>query len=130
MLGINIDYVEVPGQEVPEISGVLELGPEHLNPAGTVHAATVVALADTACGYGCLASLPPSASGFTTIELNANYLGTAGSGQRLEVLARAVHRGSTTQVWDATVTASLSEGAQADKTIAVFRCTQMVLYPR
>ena len=78
-------------------------------------------LADTAAGYGCFASLPDGATGFTTIELKSNFLGTARSG-RLLCKATRVHSGRTTQVWDATVT---HEG----KTIALFRCTQFLLYP-
>jgi acyl-coenzyme A thioesterase PaaI-like protein len=39
--------------------------------------------------------------------------------------AKLVHGGRTTQVWDATV--SDEEGG---KPIALFRCTQMILYPR
>ena len=57
--------------------GRFDVTKQHLAPNGYLHAATVVALADTACGYGCLTSLPESATGFTTIELKANFLGTA-----------------------------------------------------
>jgi uncharacterized protein (TIGR00369 family) len=97
---------------------------EVMAPNGFLHAATVVALADTSCGYGCVASLPQGASGFTTIELKSNFLGTARDGK---ILCRAtpVHLGRTTQVWDAVVTLEAS-GAK----IALFRCTQMVLWPK
>jgi len=93
-------------------------------PNGYLHAASIVALADTSCGYGCIAALPEGASGFTTIELKANFLGTARDGA---ILCRAapVHLGRTTQVWDAAVSAQAS-GAK----IALFRCTQMVLWPK
>jgi 1,4-dihydroxy-2-naphthoyl-CoA hydrolase len=50
--------------------GFVEISKQHLAPNGYLHAATVVALADTACGYGCIMSLPEGASGFTTLELN------------------------------------------------------------
>ena len=93
-------------------------------PNGYLHAASIVALADTSAGYGCLASLPQGASGFTTIELKANFLGTARDGA---VLCRVtpLHLGRTTQVWDAAVSV---EGSGAR--IALFRCTQMVLWPK
>jgi uncharacterized protein (TIGR00369 family) len=84
----------------------------------------VIALADTACGYGCRAHLPDGAEGFTTIELKANFLGTAREGT-IQTVATPAHMGGTTQVWDATVTRK-DDG----KTIALFRCTQMILYPR
>lgn len=101
----------------------LDIRPELRAPNGYLHAATVVALADTACGFGCLAHLPEAAANFTTIELKANFLGTAKEGV-LSCIARAVHLGATTQVWDAVVTR-----ASDARTIALFRCTQLILYP-
>lgn len=106
------------------VTGALELAPMHLAPNGYLHAATVVALADTACGYGCMISLPEGASGFTTIELKTNFLGTARAG-RVTTRARLVHGGRMTQIWDAEVLADGRPGP-----IALFRCTQMILYPR
>jgi uncharacterized protein (TIGR00369 family) len=95
-----------------------------LAPNGFLHAASVIALADTSCGYGCVAALPEGASGFTTIELKSNFLGTARDGA-IACRAAPVHRGRTTHVWDATVTV---EGGGAK--IAQFRCTQMILWPK
>jgi 1,4-dihydroxy-2-naphthoyl-CoA hydrolase len=102
----------------------LEVRPELVAPNGYLHAATVVALADTTCGYGCLAHLPAGAVYFTTIELKSNFLGTAVDGT-IACVARPAHLGNTTQVWDAVVTAKASA-----KTIALFRCTQLVIWPR
>jgi uncharacterized protein (TIGR00369 family) len=102
----------------------LDIRPELLAPNGFLHAATVVALADTACGYGCIAHLPEGADNFTTIELKSNFIGTAREGT-LTCVAKPVHMGRTTQVWDATVTRHTDGG-----TIALFRCTQMVLAPK
>jgi len=99
----------------------LEVRRELMAPNGFLHAASVIALADTSCGYGCVANLPEGASGFTTIELKANFLGTARDGA---ILCRAtpVHLGRTTHVWDALVSAE-----QGGARIALFRCTQMIL---
>jgi len=95
---------------------------EVMAPNGYLHAASVVALADTSCGYGCVASLPEGARGFTTIELKSNFLGTTREGA-IRCRATPAHLGRTTQVWDAVVT------NEADgKVIALFRCTQMVLW--
>jgi uncharacterized protein (TIGR00369 family) len=96
--------------------------PQFLAPNGYLHAASVIALADTAAGYATIAHLPDGAANFTTIELKANFLGTAVEGTlRAQVIA--AHQGRTTQVWDATVT-------HGGKTIALFRCTQMILWPK
>jgi 1,4-dihydroxy-2-naphthoyl-CoA hydrolase len=102
----------------------LDIRAELLAPNGYLHAATVIALADTACGYGCLAHLPSGADNFTTIELKTNFLGTAREGT-LTCIAKPAHLGRTTQVWDATVSRHDDGGA-----IAIFRCTQLVLWPK
>jgi uncharacterized protein (TIGR00369 family) len=100
----------------------IDVRPELRAPNGYLHAASVIALADTACGYGCIAHLPADATNFTTIELKTNFLGTARDGT-IACTARPVHLGRTTHVWDATVF------RRADRrTIALFRCTQMILY--
>ncbi|MFC5497234.1 PaaI family thioesterase [Caenimonas terrae] len=116
LLGIRI--LEI-GQG--RVLAALDIRKEHHAPNGFLHAGAVVTLADTACGYGCVAHLPDGAKGFTTIELKSNHLGTALDGT-IEAEVTAVHLGRSTHVWDATVR------RQADrKTIALFRCTQMIL---
>lgn len=116
LLGIQVEEVEEAHARMS-----LQLRDELLAPNGYLHAATVVGLADSACGYGCIASLPVGAMGFTTIELKTNFLGTALEGTLL-CESRLVHGGRTTQVWDAIVT------NDAGKTLALFRCTQLLLY--
>jgi len=117
------------GMEIVEagpdgVCGRIALAPHHRAPTGTLHGGTVVALADTLCGYGTVLSLPEGGTGFTTVELKTSFLGTAREGA---IVGRAwpVHRGRTTQVWDATVTA---EGRE--RPLALFRCTQLVLRDR
>ena len=96
----------------------------HMAPNGYLHAGTIVTLADTCAGYGCIVNLPPGATGFTTIELKSNHLGTAKEGT-IVASAKPVHLGKTTQVWDTIVT-----HRDSGKTIALFRCTQMILYAK
>ena len=91
-------------------------------PNGFLHAGSVVTLADTSAGCGCMSCLPADATGFTTVELKSNHLGTARDGT-VECVASAVHRGRTTQVWDAVVT-----HRETGRTLALFRCTQLLLY--
>jgi len=98
--------------------------PEFLAPNGYLHAASIIAVADTAAGYATIAHLPDGATNFTTIELKSNFLGTATDGT-LRADASAAHQGRTTQVWDATVTHT-----DSGRTIALFRCTQMILWPK
>ena len=116
---LGIVIVEVNASRVV---GELPVVESVMAPNGYLHAGTIVTLADTVSGYGCIASLPAEATGFTTIELKSNHLGTARDGTIVGV-ATAVHRGKTTQVWDAVVTHK-----ESARTLAVFRCTQMILY--
>lgn len=106
------------------VKGRFEVKPHHLAPNTFLHAASVIALADSACGYGCIISRPEGALNFTTVELKSNFLGTTREGG-VAVEASLVHGGRTTQVWDAIVKAEATA-----KTIALFRCTQMLLYPK
>jgi uncharacterized protein (TIGR00369 family) len=107
------------------IEAELPVRQEVMAPNGFLHAASVIALADSASGYGCMRALPEGAVGFTTIELKTNFLGTAREGDVVECRAQAKHLGRTTQLWDAEV-----KHRDTGKTIALFRCTQMVLWPR
>ncbi len=119
LIGVELLAVE-EGLLIAEV----KVRDELLAPNGYLHAATIVALADTICGYGCMSHLPEGASGFTTIELKSNHLGTALDGT-IYCEARPQHLGRSTQVWDAVV-----QHRETDKMIALFRCTQMVLWPK
>ncbi len=116
--------LEIAGTGEGHILSRLDLRAELLAPNGYLHAATIVALADTSCGYGCFANLRDGALGFTTVELKSNFLGTRREGV-IGCEATLVHGGRPTQVWDATVT-----DEESGKKLALFRCTQMILYPR
>jgi 1,4-dihydroxy-2-naphthoyl-CoA hydrolase len=119
LIGIEFRSLE-PGR----LTSRLTIRPELLAPNGYLHAAVVIALADTTCGYGTINDLPNGAQNFTTIELKSNFLGTAREGA-IACVATCLHNGRTTQVWDAQVTDEASR-----KTIVLFRCTQLILYPR
>jgi 1,4-dihydroxy-2-naphthoyl-CoA hydrolase len=119
LLGIEVLDVRHGGTRMR-----LAIEQKHVAPNGYLHAGAVVGLADTACGYGCRASLPDGAVGFTTVELKTNFLGTALDGTIL-CTAELVHGGRTTQVWDAEVV-----DEDSGKRIALFRCTQLILYAK
>lgn len=91
---------------------------------GFLFAPAIIALADTCAAIGCGANIPAGAS-FTTIELKSNFLASARVGERVSCRCTPAHLGRQTHVWDATVTNDATS-----RTIALFRCTQMVLLPR
>ncbi len=118
-LGIVITQISAA-----QVCAELAVTAKVMAPNGFLHAGSVVTLADTCAGYGCVVNLPPGATGFTTVELKSNHLGTALEGS-ITCVATPLHLGKTTQVWDAVVS-----HLETGKTIAVFRCTQMILYAK
>ena len=117
LLGLELISIE-PGSAAVR----MDVRPELLAPNDFLHAGAVVTLADSACGMGCVASLPEGAAGFTTIELKSNFLRSARAGDGLHCAATLAHGGQRTQVWDAVVTRESD-----DRQLALFRCTQYLL---
>lgn len=91
---------------------------------GFLFAPVVVALADFCAAIGCGHNTPENAS-FTTVELKTNFLSSARVGERVVCRTTPVHVGRQTHVWDSVVT-----NETTGKTMALFRCTQLVLYPK
>lgn len=118
---LGIEMLELSDKRLTSRMPVKKL---HFAPNDFLHAASVVALADTTCGYATIAHLPKGAASFTTVELKSNHLGTVREGA-VACVATAQHLGRTTQVWDAVVSDEAS-----GRTIALFRCTQMILWPK
>jgi len=116
--------IEVLSVAPDELRARMKVTKQLCAPNGFLHAASVVALADTACGYATVNNLPAGAQGFTTIELKTNFIGTALKDD-VRCVARLVHKGRSTQVWDAEVSSD-----ETGKKIAIFRCTQMILWPK
>lgn len=119
LLGINITAVKENF-----LSAEIEINQTHFAPNGYIHAGTIVSLADTLAGYGCIAHLPENGISFTTIELKSNFLSSAKSGIMI-CEARPLHLGKTTQLWDVVI-----KHKQTNKTMALFRCTQLIIYPK
>ena len=114
-IGLRLEAVNA-GQ----VTARLTVDPKHIAPNGFLHASVIMALADIACGAGTAAALPEGKT-FATLEIKTNFMGTARQGGVI-CQARARHVGGHTQIWDAEMTAE-----QDGRTMALFRCTQMVL---
>jgi 1,4-dihydroxy-2-naphthoyl-CoA hydrolase len=118
LLGLEILEIE-PGRVV----GRLPLRDAVMQTAGDyLHGGTIVAFADSCAGWGSMASLPPGRAGFTTIDLSTSFVATTKVPDALLCVARLVHGGRTTQIWDATVTRE-----RDGREIAHLRATQFLL---
>jgi 1,4-dihydroxy-2-naphthoyl-CoA hydrolase len=116
---LGLEFLELSRQKIRSSMTITQ---KHRSPTGYLHAAAIIALADTTCGCGTNINLPQGTSGFTTLELKSNFLGTIREG---ELFCEAIpeHIGRTSQIWSATVTDGTG------KRIALFRCSQIILYP-
>ncbi len=119
---LDIRITQVDRSDGIAITAQMPLSQRVMSPNDVLHGGAISVLADTAAGCGCLASLPDGATGFLTLEMKSNLLGAISEGV-VECVARATHRGRSTQVWDAVLT-ELGSG----RTLALFRCTQLILY--
>ena len=105
------------------VEGRFPVTPALIAPNGFLFAGALLSVADLLCAYGVGTAWPEGATGFTTVEVKCNFLGTARDGE-VSCVAQLIHGGRTTQVWDA----EMQDGA--GWRVALFRCTQLLLYPR
>jgi uncharacterized protein (TIGR00369 family) len=120
LLGITLDEDE----DAP-LSGRFTVTHALIAGTGYLWAPVVIALADALCAIGVSRNWPEDAASFTTVESKANFLSSAREDELVIALATPLHLGSTTQVWDATVT-----NQSTGRTMAAYRCTQLILYQR
>ncbi len=117
LLGVEVLHVG-PGV----LRGRMKITSQHMAPNGFLHAASVVTLADTCCGFATVAHLPSGGRSFTTLEIKTNYLSSVKAGATILCDAAGDHLGRTTQVWSATVS-----DEESGRKLAIFRCTQLIL---
>ena len=116
--------VEILSCEPEAVTGQLVVSEELVAGTGFLWAPVVITLADWLCAAGTPLHFPDGAeASFTTVELKTNFIGSARLGETVFGCATPAHVGRTTQVWDVEV-----KNATRDRMIALFRCTQMVLY--
>lgn len=115
---LGVQILELSAERV---TSRLELRETLMNTIGSLHAAAIVAIADTTCGAGTLAGLSEGASGFVTLELKTSFVGKAQSGA-IRCVAKRRHSGRTTELWEAAI-----EDEATGKPVAFFSCTQLLL---
>ena len=116
--------VELTSCTTEAVTGQLVVREDCVAGTGYLWAPVVITLADWLCAAGTPLHYLDGAQRFTTIELKTNFLGSAKTGELVSGRAVPSHVGRTTQVWDVEV-----RNETSDRTIALFRCTQMILYP-
>jgi 1,4-dihydroxy-2-naphthoyl-CoA hydrolase len=113
--------VELVSVEAEEVRGRLAVDRRHLHPGHFVHGGVWVAFADTLAAWGTMRNLGDGAP-FSTVELKANVVAAGREGDLLDGVARPLHRGARTQVWEVRI-------ERGERLAAFFTCTQMILRP-
>lgn len=114
--------IEITSVEEGRLQAELPIEDRLFAPNGFLHAGSIVTFADTIAGYATVAHLPEGAKSFTTLELKSNFTGAAREGV-LTGEGTVEHMGRTTQVWRVVV-----RKKDTGKKLAVFSCTQLILY--
>jgi len=117
LLGIKVIHVEEG-----KMTGEMSVKKELFAPNGFLHAGSIVTFADSIAGYSCISHLPVKGKSFTTLELKSNFTRAIREGT-LKCECIAEHLGRTTQVWRVNVSA-----LESGKQLALFTCTQLILY--
>ena len=117
-LGIKITKVNKQGAVAK-----LKVSKAIMAPNALIHGGAITSLADTACGFGTMYHLKKDQM-FATIELKTNFISAV---QRGIIVCEAtlIHKGKTLHVWDSKIFEEKSL-----KVIALFRCTQMIIYQK
>ena len=118
-LGLEVTVAE-PGR----VAGRFAVRDDLMAHTGYLLAGSLLTVADILCAYGVSTAWPAGATGFITVEVKCNFMGTVRDGA-VGCVATLLHGGRTTQVWDAALTDETS-----GRLIAAFRCTQLILYPK
>lgn len=105
-----------------EVEIVLPFADHILQQHGFVHAAAVAAIADNACGYAALTTMPRDTA-VLTVEFKTNLLSPA-KGERMRAVGRVVRAGRNLVITAADV---FAETGGASKQVALMTATMMVV---
>jgi 1,4-dihydroxy-2-naphthoyl-CoA hydrolase len=76
----GIVLTSVDGDLAKSVTATLKVSKALMAPNDCLHGGAVMVLGDTVAGYGCIANLPPGATGFLTSEMKANHLSAVREG--------------------------------------------------
>jgi 1,4-dihydroxy-2-naphthoyl-CoA hydrolase len=94
-----IGFVVDDSSEIGRMSGHLEVTPRVCQPMGLVHGGVYAAIAESLASFGTGLAVTADAKVVMGMSNNTTFMRPATEGT-LRGLARAIHRGRTTWVWD------------------------------
>ncbi len=94
--------MELSSAEKDRVEFAWSVGPEHLQPFGIVHGGVYSGAVETACSIGAVLNVEDGSS-VAGVENHTSFLRSVTAG-RLTVVATPIHRGRSTQLWEASIT--------------------------
>lgn len=104
-----------------EMRASMPVSENTIQPFGILHGGASVALAETLASVGAYLNLTDDSKTAVGLEINANHIKSVPLGRTVVGVARPLHRGAQTQVWETRI--ETSDG----KLVCISRCTLAVV---
>jgi len=118
-LGIQFDHISRD-----EMRASMPVNENTIQPMGILHGGASVALAETLSSIGAWLNLRDENSDAVGLEINANHIKSVRSGSSVIGIAKPIHRGAKTQIWETRIE------TEDGKLVSVSRCTIAIIKKR
>ena len=99
----NLGIVFLPTDEDGTTHAEMPVDHRTCQPYGTLHGGASLALAESLAGHGSWAYCAPNEIPFG-MQVSGNHISPVKVGNKVHASGRLVHKGSTTHIWDVTIT--------------------------
>lgn len=107
-----------------EMRASMPVNENTIQPFGILHGGASVALAETLASIGAYLNLADDSKIAVGLEINANHIKPVPLGEKVTGIAKPIHRGVTTQVWETKIK------TETGKLVCISRCTLAVVKRR
>lgn len=104
-----------------ELRATMPVNDNTIQPFGILHGGASVALAETLASIGAWLNLTDDSKTAVGLEINANHIKTVRPGQHVTGIAKPIHRGAQTQIWETRIE------NESGKLVCISRCTLAVI---
>lgn len=95
-----------------------------VQPFGILHGGASVALAETLASIGAYLNIKDESKVAVGLEINANHIKSVRLGEHVIGIAKPIHRGAQTQVWETRIE------TENGKLVSISRCTLAIVKKR
>jgi len=118
-LGIKFDHISRD-----EMRASMPVNKNTIQPLGILHGGASVALAETLSSMGAFLNIRDENSAAVGLEINANHIKSVRLGSSVIGIAKPIHRGVKTQVWETRIE------TEDGKLVSISRCTIAIIKKR